>query len=419
MTSIRTELCRRARRAAPEKLLVMLRRRSVELVLLACAACPLAALAETKLATAAAADYTYNSNVFFAQSGFPVPGLDPTAGLGDSYETYSAALDLSYQSAHQKVHADVTGSDFQYHKFTQLNHQEYRLGVGWIGTFWSVWNGNFDVIRDHMMEPFLEQPVTTTLNVTTAQREQAGLGVQFLPAWRAEASGYLEDTDWPLPGEPNVKLRESEGDATLKYLGTAAVTTGVRVAYLKGTYSGSIDPELNTSYRQWSAGFVANYASGHSTFNGVVSYSDRSAPGQDSQLNSLSGMTAALNYFNQLTGKTSLTLNLTRAFNAYPTNQGSVIDNTATATFGWQASYRIHVAATYTYDYSQSPGQGNNPIGTDRLDHLQTASVDLTYQPRPWFVIKPYASYNRRTSNFLGATFNVSEYGLKLTLTWP
>ena len=409
-------------------------RRSIELVLLVCALHPLAALADTKLPepppvnTARAAwtftafggvEYTYNSNVFYAQTGYPVPGLDPAQGYADAYWAYSAGGDVSYQTAHQKFHLDVTGTDYNYQKFSQLDRKEYKIDGGWTGTFLNTWYGKFDVIRNSKMEPFLQQAPTTTLNITTEQREELALGGQFLPEWRAEASGYTSDTHWPLPGEPNVRLRESEVAGVVEYLGTAAVTSGVRVAFLRGTYSGNSDETLNTSYRQWSAGMVANYASGHSTFTADVSYSDRTSSGEQSVLNTLSGVTAALNYFNQLTGKTSVTVNLTRLFNPYYANLGSSIDNIASATFGWQATYRIKIDGTYTYDYAQYPGQGNNPVGSDRLDHLQTAGVELDYRPRPWASIKPYASYEKRTSNYNGGNVNATVYGAKLTLTLP
>jgi hypothetical protein len=396
-------------------------RRLIELALLVCAAHPLAALAETTLTASAGADYSYNSNVFYVQSGYPVPGLNPASGYGDTYTSYSAEFAFSYQSAQQKLHADVAGSDFRYQKFTQLNRQEYKLDAGWTGTFWSAWNGNLDVLRDRTMVPFLYLTQTTlsttTLSLTTLQREQAGLGVQFLPRWRAEASGYSSDTDWPLPGDPNLRLRESEGEALLKYLGTAAVTSGLRVAYTTGTYTGSTNQELNTSYRQWSAGIVADYASGHSSLAANLSYSDRTSPGQQGALNTLSGGTSALSYTNQITGKTSLSVNLTRVFNAYITNQGSSKDNIASVTLDWKASYRIHVKTSYAYDYAQFPGQGNNPIGSDRLDHLQTATLEVDYEPRAWLSIKPYAKYQKRASNLIGGNFDASIYGVTLTLT--
>jgi hypothetical protein len=395
----------------------MAHRRSIELALLVCAVHPLAAPAETTLTLSAGAEYSYNSNVFYVQSGYPVPGLNPASGYGDAYTSYNVECDLNYQGAQQKLHALVSGSDFQYQKFTQLDRQEYKLDAGWTGTFWSAWNGSFDLLRDRTMVPFQYLTQTTTLSVTTMQREQAGLGVQFLPRWRTEASGYSSDTDWPLPGDPDVRLRESEGEASLKYLGTGPVISGVRVAYLTGTYSGSTNQELNTSYRQWSAGIVANYVSGHSSLAANLSYSDRSSPGPQGALNTVSGPTATLGYWNQITGKTSLSLNLTRAFTPYITNQSSSIDNIASLILDWQATYRIHVKTSYAYDYAQLPGQGNNPIGSDRVDHLQTATLGVDYEPRPWLSIKPYASYQKRTSNLIGGNFDASVYGVKLTLT--
>jgi Putative beta-barrel porin 2 len=406
-------------RITPERLLVMAHRRSIEFALLVCAVHPLAALAETTFKASAGAEYAYDSNVFDVRSGSALPGLNPASGDGDTYQSYSAEFDLGYQSAQQKLHADVSGSDFRYQKFTQLNRQEYKLDAGWTGTFWSAWDGSFDVVRDRAMVPFLDLTQTqTTLTMTTMQREDAGLGVQFLPRWRAEANGYVSDTDWPLPGEPNLQLKESEGEVLLKYLGTGPVTSGLRAAYTTGTYSGATGSELNTSYRQWSAGIVANYASGHSTLAANLSYTDRTAPRQLGVLNSLSGTTAALRYTNQITGKTSLSANLTRVFTPYITNQGTTINNIANVTLSWQATYRIHVVASYEYDYAEFPGQGNNPLGSDRLDHLQSAKLGVEYAPRPWLLLKPYASYQTRTSNIVGGNFDASVYGVKLTLTF-
>jgi hypothetical protein len=405
-----------APRITAEHLRLMPHRRSIEVVLLFCAVHPLAALAETTFTASAAAEYTYNSNPFDVQSGYPRPGLNPTSGYGDSYTSYNADFDLGYQSGQQKLHVDLAGSDFQYHKFTGLNRKEYKLDAGWTGTFWSAWNGNFDVVRDRAMVPFLYLVQTqSALSIETIQREQGGLGVQFLPRWRAEANGYTSETDWPLPGDPNLSLRESEGEALLKYLGFGPVTSGVRVAYTKGTYSGATDPVLDTSYNQWSAGVVANYASGHSSLAANVSYTDRTSSGQQGALNSLSGTTAAIFYTNQLTGKTSVSVNFSRAYNPYITNQGTSLDNIASVALSWQATYRIHLTTSYAYDYAEFPGQG--PLGSERLDHLQTATFAVEYLPRPWISLKPYATYQTRSSNLVGGNFNASEVGLKLTLT--
>ena len=49
-------------------------------------------------------------------------------------------------------------------------------------------------------------------------------------------------------------------------------------------------------------------------------------------------------------------------------------------TLDWKATYKIDVAALYSLDYAEFPGQGNNPPGSDRIDHVQNAGFRITYQ---------------------------------------
>jgi hypothetical protein len=371
---------------------------------------------------AATGEYQYNSNVFDLQPGFTVLGLPANSRLYDTTYTFTAAYDIKYQWQQQTVFADLAGSDILYDYYTQLNHHEYRVDAGWSGKVGDVVDGNFAVIRDQSMISFQELNLgivrsQSTLSLSTEQREQGGLGVQVLPRWRIEGSAYSREVTWPLPGEPNLKLDESEGQVAIKYLGTAALTSGAGVAYLSGNYTGASIPALNPPYQQRTASLVANYMGGRSNFVGQVGYSSRTSSGIDSAINNISGVTGSLSYDNQLTAKTSVAVVTARLINSNITNSGSEIDNTAALTLHWQPTFKTGASVGYNYTYSQFPAQGNPP-GSNRLDHLQLAILRLDYEALRWLAIKPYASYQLRRSNLIGGDFDASIYGVDLKVQW-
>lgn len=125
-----------------------------------------------------------------------------------------------------------------------------------------------------------------------------------------------------------------------------------------------------------------------------------------------------IDYKNQVTGKTSLDLNLARQINAFISDSSSDFISTATLTARWEATYKITVAASYSWSSLNYPGQGNTPPGSDRLDHMQYTTLTISYQPLRWLIIYPYAHLQTRTSNFVGANFNAFVYGLSFTTHW-
>ena len=378
---------------------------------------PLPAVAQVSMTLAAIGQYEYNSNVFDLAPGATYVGLGPQPRRFDTDFKYGGFYDIKDQLSQQTLFADLDYYQYNYDYYTDLDHHEYRLDGGWNGTFASIWNGNFEVVRSYSMIPFLDV-FEPTLQISTEQRELGGLGLQFLPSWRIEGSGYTRDTTWPQPGEPNLALHESEGQTALKYVGTAGWTSGLSGTYVSGYYTGSAEPALNPSYRQVSGALVANYMSARSSLLGNIGYTDRSSPGAGAALNDISGLTGVLDYKNQVTGKSSVEVSLQRLINSYITNLGSEIDNVAALTLNWQATYKLDVAVLYSWDYAQFPGQGDNPPGSDRIDHVQNAGFRITYQALRWLVIKPYANYLTRSSNLTDASFDAAVAGINVTVQW-
>jgi hypothetical protein len=384
---------------------------------------PVPGRAQISMTLGATGEYQYNSNLLDLQSGLTDPGVPASAPRGDSVYDATAAYGLKYRWSQQTAFVDLSGSEYRYNYYSQLNHSEYSVDAGWTGKFMDDFDGNFEVLRDRRIVPFLyEIGVGSALLVSTEQREQGGLGWQFTPRWRIEGSAYGRDVTWPQPGDLGLKVDESEGQVALKYLGTAALTSGASFTYISGHYGDSLgdapDSLVNPPYRQEAESLLANYMGAHSTFMGQLGYTRRTSPGQFSLVNSASGVTGSLAYSNQLTGKTSFNATVARLITAYVTNTGSEIDDVAALNVLWQATYKTGVTLGYAYTYSSYPGQGNNPPGSTRLDHYQTAQLQVTYQAQRWLVIKPFCSRQLRRSNLFGASFDGTAVGVDLTVQW-
>jgi hypothetical protein len=371
-------------------------------------------VAEVTGAASATAQYQSNSNPFALQAGNGVLGI-PDSQRGDSFFGYGAEGTLSYLWLRQKLLLDLSATGFRYDRYTNLNHTEYLLDGKWIWTLSSAFDGRLEVSRARTMVTFVDltQLQTQQLALQTDQRETVGVGFLFNPNWRLEGTAYQRGVDEPLTATPNLHLNESFGSMALKFVGRAGVTAGISTGYLSGDFSGTTAERANPSYRQQNADFVATYqASGHSTLTGEAGYSRRTS---GNALNDVSGPTGALDYRNQLTPKTSVELLVNRAIISYIANTGSEIDTNATFNVNWQATYKVGVVLGYTWTDRNLPKQNNVP-GTDRVDHLNYVSLKIAYRPFRWLVIDPYANVQTRRSNFAGANFDATVFGVYVTV---
>jgi hypothetical protein len=378
---------------------------------------PIPVWAQLSMTAAGTGEYQYDSNLFDLQSGTRTFGVPASAPLGDSIYDINGTYGVKYRWSQQTAFADLSASEYRYNYYSELDHTEYRFDVGWNGKFADDFDGNLEALRDRSIVPFLyEVGVGSVLLITTEQREQGGVGWQFMPRWRIEGTGYTRNVSWPQPGDPGLKLNESQGELALKYLGTAALTSGASYTYLSGNYRDPLGLQLNPSYRQQTESLVANYMGARSSLNGQVGYTRRTSPGALSKINSISGLTGSLAYSNQLTGKTSLNATVSRLINAYITDTGSEVDDVGSLNVLWQATYKTGVTLGYTYTYSNFPGQGNN--GGTRIDHLQTVQLRATYQPQRWLEVKPFFTYQVRDSDLNAAKFSGTIVGVDVTVQW-
>lgn len=374
---------------------------------------PMKAHAQFTGNVSATAQFENNSNVFNLESGVSQPGATNHRGA-DSFLAYGAAFDLRYLWSKQELYASASTTQFNYQRFSELNHDDYKFETGLNWVLGHLLDGNVDVRRTRTMVPFFDL-TGTTLSLQTEQRETALVGLKVTPEWRVEGSAYTDTIDEPIPLAPNLRAKESSGTATAKYLGIAGFTSGAYVGYRSGSFEGT-NGTLNPDYHETSEGLVATYQSSRSTMDGQIGYSRRtSTTGTDNT----SGVTGKFKLKDQLTPKTDIAIELGRAINSYLLNAGSEIDTSAGVTANWQATYKLQVSLGYTYTYRDYPRQGNNPVGSNRIDHQQYATLGVDYRPQRWIIIRPYSNITVRRSDYIGANFNSTVFGVYVTILRP
>jgi hypothetical protein len=378
---------------------------------------PIQARAQFTGRATATGQFESDSNVFNLESGFPQPGTDDFR-RADSFYAYGAEFDAKYFADRQEFYASAAANDYTYQRFTELNHDDYKIDTGLNWKLGELLDGNLDVRRTHLMVPFVDlTEQTLALSLQTEQRETAQIGIKVTPDWRVDTVAYTRTLLEPEPGAPNLELKESSGTESVSYLGVAGFTSGFIVGYLTGKFEAADNTiDENPNYHQTMAGLLGTYKSGRSSFDGQVGYTDRvSANG----VNSVAGVTGQFKFLDQLTPKSSVNMTVSRLISSYVSSASSEIDTLAGLGATWQATYKLGVIVGYTFTYRDYPGQGNDPVGSNRIDHQQYATLELEYRPQRWLLIKPYANVQRRGSNYIGGDFNQTIFGVYVVFQTP
>jgi hypothetical protein len=391
-------------------------RRYLARALLICAAIavtlPIRAHAQFTGKASATGQFETNSNVFDLPSG--VAPFGANGRRSDTYFAYGADFDVNYLWGRQQIYATANTKEYDYQHFSGLNHNDYKVDTGLIWKLGALFDGKLEVTRTHNMVPFSDLAGSVLeLSLLTEQRETAQVGLKLSSDWKIEASGYTSKSDEPIAEAPNLQLTQNSGTASIEYLGFGALTSGLTATYLSGDYSGTNGTQ-NPSFDQTTVGLLANYKVYRTTFEGQVGYSRRvSATGTDNT----AGFTGLFDLKHQLTPKTSFTVKVDRMINSYFLNTGSEIDTEAGASIDWQTTFKLRVSVGYTFTYRFFPGQGNNPVGSDRTDIQELATMTINYQPQRWLQIAPYANVTTRRSTFVGGHFSQDIFGVSVIVT--
>jgi hypothetical protein len=371
---------------------------------------PVLALAEGVLTPYAAEDIEHNTNVFDLSPGDGIPVGKHGPGLADTFFEERAGVEGTYFLDQQKFFGTAEFRHFDYDNFTVLDHNEELIDGGLKWKLTSPVDGQFEYKHEQRMVQFQDLAAATQLILETENSATASVNVTVTPEWRLETLAKDHVLDSPRVDFPGLSLHEDSIQEGLKYLGVANLAAGVEAQYLDGKYNHDA-LAITPYYHQISAGLAATYTiSGLTNFTGELGYTHRSDP----TTSGLSGLTGSIGYRHNVTAKTSVTVQLTRALNTYLTTGGNEIDTTAGANVNYQATYKILIRAGYSYTNSNFPGQPDGAVTIDRVDHFQTANLDLTYQVLRWLSIRPYARYQSRHSNESIFSFDGNIIGVEL-----
>ena len=355
--------------------------------------------------------YQYNSNVFALSSSAPEPMGDHGPTFSDRYLEERAGIDALYDWSLQEFYANVEGRHFGYDQLSDLSHYEYLVHGGMKWQLGFLFDGVLDYRRERSMVPFLDF-TATQLYLQVQSVTTASANFQFTPDWRLQSQGTINNLDSPRPGFPNLSLTEDSIHEGLRYVGIAKLSAGVDAIYPNGHFNGE-EFILTPRYHQTTIEAAANYvATGLSNFDGAVGYTRRTqeigAP--------VSGVSGLLAYQRDLTGLTSINIKLSRAFNTYLTYQGAEIDTGLGLGATWKATSTIEVTPGYQWIYSTFPGANlanPAPVGIERVDHYQLATLSVKYQPRNWLSLRLYGQYETRSSDVVIDSFNRTICGLE------
>jgi hypothetical protein len=395
-------------------------------VLILAFACPGVALAQldfqetvppqTHFAPYVDGGYEHDSNLFALSSSAPAPVGRNGPSLSDTLWRARAGFDSAYDWSLQEIYLIAEGRRFTYDQFTQLNHDEYLLHGGWNWKLASLLDGVLDYRRERSMVSFLQIneaqfSAKEQLYLQVQSVGTASINVQMSPEWRLQSQGKINDLNTQLPGTPSLTLREESIHEGLRYGGFANLSAGLDGEYLRGTFTGGAFL-VTPGYRQSTAEFAADYVlSGLSTFHGAVGYTERTLE----QAGRISGLTGLATYQRNLTGKTSITLKLSRAINTYITAASPEVDSAAEADVTWNATNKIKVQAGYQYLHSSySATDLAGVLTASRVDKLQTPTLSVMYQPLNWLIVRPYAQYQSRSSTIGIFSFHGTVYGVEL-----
>jgi hypothetical protein len=362
----------------------------------------------------AAEEVEHNSNVFYLPSNGPVPQGNGGPTFSDDWLRSLAGLDATYLWDRQKFFATAEVRRFDYDHFSYLDHTEWLVHAGMDWQLTNLLDGVIDYRHERSAVPFQDLVDSTQLFLQTEDVASASINVHVTPEWRLETQAKYHELDSPRPQALDLSLHEWSFGESARYLGVAHLSAGLDLKYLKGEYQH--DPSVATPpYHQNTAELAAEYDVGGTTrFNGAVGYTRRSQFGGD-----VSGITGAIGYERQITGRTSIDLELNRAVNSYITTAGSEVDSSASLTVAWRATYKITVNAGYTWtenNYPQTPQLAGVPlpaVDANRVDHVQLAAIEVDYQILHWLSVRPYARYQTRHSNLEDFQYNATSYGIE------
>jgi hypothetical protein len=372
---------------------------------------PAASFAQLTANPYAGESFDYNTDIFYLPTSGPAPIGKNGPTFSDTTLRSRVGLDADYLWDAQDFYAKVEGRRYDYDHFTYLDHDEGTVsgGLKWVAG--DLLNGTVDYHHERSMVQFTDLIDVTQLILQTENTALASANLMVTPDWRVESTLKNRELYSPRPDAPSLSLHEDSITEGVRYLGLGDFTAGGDLQYLKGTYSNApLSEAAGLRYHQITIEGAGSYiVSGLTTVTGNLGYTRRSDDAGDD----VSGITGKIVYKRDLTVKTSVGAEFDRGINSYVTSASSEVDTSLQVFAKWLATYRLTVRASYKWTDSQFPQFG----GGDRVDHVQFADLDATYDLFHWLSIRPYVRYQTRSSTLENYSYNSTGLGIEFLAT--
>ncbi len=357
--------------------------------------------------------YEYDSNVFRAPNSETLFMAIGDTKLSDSDLRYLAGLDGAYAWSEQKLTVKLEGRRFEYDHYGDLDHSEYLADVALNWKLTGLLDGVVEARDEHAMAPFYIGN-STQLTINTDRNFDGKLKLHFSPDWRLEAGVLSHILDSPLQDYPDFLERDVTSHLGLVNVGITHLEYGIAFDRIDGRFENAVGVG---PFTQNNESLTLQYTvSALTTLNAAAGYSKRE---QTANGGNVSGFTGDLRYTRQLTAKTSVSLDLSRALNSYLAAAASEVDTTGSASVNWQATYRIGVGVTASYVHSNFVGQGIPGLNDNgRIDHSPTGSVNLTYLVMRRLQLHGYFTKQTRSSTVEEFNFHDTLVGIEAKYTF-
>jgi hypothetical protein len=385
------------------------RLRMLLLAFAACLACG-AAWSQSTFLPYGSTQYEHSNNIFYLPNSTALYLVSGDSVLGDSDLKTVGGADVNYLWGRQRFYGTIEGRNIEYDHYGDLSHEEYLVKAGLDWKLFSEFDGTFLSTTQRYMAPFANRDTFTQLALDLDRDVIAKFNMQVAPEWRLETSEDYHNLDSPIQFYPAYGLTETTSHLALKYLGVAKLTYGLAIDYLDGKYRNA---PIDGTYTQTAVNLTMTYAVTRlSSFHGAVGHTERD---QGENQGNLSAVTGNLGYTRALSGKTTVSMDYTRAVNSYIAAGGSELDTTVALKVNFQATFKTGISASYQEMWSDFLGEtipGTDVLG--RRDRTPGAFLNVNYQALRWLSIQPYVYYQRRTSTVEFYDFTNTTVGLRI-----
>jgi hypothetical protein len=380
-------------------------------------------LASVDIRPLASVSVLHNSNVFARPSDQPPFASSGNTELGDTIERYLVGATADIGIGRDKLSLSAQGSRFEFNRFDQLNHFETRFGGDFSWQLGSMLDGSLDYSQSRLMAP-LADTFSETLQIQTERIAKGSVRLLVTPQWRIDLNPGWHELESPLPQFPEFGFKEGGGAVSINYVGINRLTAGLREDILNGSYHHIV---AATRYHQNTTELTANYAiTNFSSVESQVGYTQRhnslvnpdeaaNVPTTGGVIGRTSAFTGSLGFRRRISVKTSVHMSVFREVNSYVAGANAEIGTGGDIGARWDPDVKISITADYRY--TRQAIQGGLAISgfETRADTARHAELGIDYHALRWLTFRPYAVYDRRSSNFHEANFSSSVFGIDIT----